>query len=84
MLSVLDVRLFFALISFTVVLNFLAILYRLSPFWTVYVFELVVGIFNTWPIDNKLDDRLFNFIISFWVVLNFLAMAYRLSPLTTV
>ncbi len=80
----------------TVVLNFLAMEYRLSPFFTIYIllvlgadglvgtiFE-VAGIFNFWPICKLVFGKLFNIIMAEAVVLYLLAMEYRLSPLFTV
>ena len=52
----------------TVVLLSLAILHKVSPFFTVYIFSNV-GIFNIWPIDKVLSFKLFNFFISSAVVL---------------
>ena len=56
------IKLLASFISCTDMLYSLAIEYNVSPDFTVYLFSstssLSPGIFNTWPIDNKLDVRL--------------------------
>lgn len=84
---VLLVKLFFSFKAFTVVLNLFAILYKESPFTTVYSVSFSDGIFftyNFWPIDSVFDVKLFIFFSSSTVKLYFLDIWYRVSPLFTV
>ena len=84
-------RLFNCFNSFTVVLYWLAILYKLSPLFTMYVFvpdgvgvAVFVGNTSVCPILSVLDVKLLIFFSSFTVVLNFLAILHKLSPFWTV
>ena len=79
--------------SLTEVLKLIAIRYRLSPLFTVYIFSVVIlllllilflGIISFWLIDNKLLERLLSFLISSTEVLNFFEMEYKLSPDLTI
>lgn len=81
-----DERLFNLFISSTDVSNFLAMEYKLSPFWTVYVVSKLsfVGIFRTSPIDKRFDVRLLAFFMASTVVLYSFDILYRESPLFTV
>ena len=86
--NVLLVKLFSSFRISTVVLLSDAILYRVSPFWTVYIFCDVspdaVGSFRVWPIVSALVDRLFNVFKTDTVVLYLFAIWYRVSPDLTV
>lgn len=78
------------------VLYCLAIAYKVSPDFTVYVpvvgvideevppFDSKLGILNCCPILNVLLVRLFKFFIASTVVLYFFAMLHKLSPDLTV
>ncbi len=86
-------KLFAFIKSFTFMLNFLAIEYRLSPFWTLYVMLLVLlsgvsvlfsFIFKICPILNVFDVRLFNLFNSSTDRLNLCAIEYKVSPFCTV
>lgn len=81
-----DERLFNLFISSIDVSNFLAMEYKLSPFWTVYVVSklLSVGIFRTWPIDSRFDVKLLALLMASTVVLYSFDILYRESPLFTV
>ena len=75
----------------TVVLNFWAIEYKLSPDWTVYSSVLssgrllsVVGIFKIWQIVKVLLVKLFKVFKAWTVVLKRLAIEYKVSPYLTV
>ena len=82
------VRLFKDIIVSTVVLKLLAIVYSVSPCFTVYSWVpssilIDVGTCNNWPIVNVLLVkllRLFNISID---VLNLWAIEYSVSPLDT-
>ena len=82
---VFDGRLFSCFSLSTVVLNLLAIEYRVSPFSTMYVVvDVVLGTRIVWPTDKRFDVRLFNCFNSSTVVLFSLAIEYSVSPLFTV
>ena len=69
--KIFDVKLFNFFRISTVVLNSCAILYKLSPFFTVYVSGSLIGegIFNNCPTLNVFYERLFKFFNSSTVTL---------------
>ena len=81
-----ELRLFNSFSLFTVVLYFLAIEYRESPGFTVYVVSLEVpnGILNTSPIWRVLVVRLLALLIASTVTLYWPAILYKESPDLTV
>lgn len=79
------VRLFKSFILSMVVLYLLAIEYKESPFFTMYVDSgnNALGIFSNCPVDRILDVRLFAFFNSSTVVLLAAAIEYKVSPFLT-
>lgn len=81
MLNKLLVKLFTFFRFWTLILYLSAILYKLSPDFTVYVVVVLVsGIISSWPIISVLFVRPLAFFNSSIVVLYFWATEYRLSP----
>ena len=80
------VKLFKVFNRSTVVLNLLAIEYKLSPFstWYTLLSSSKEGTCNIFPICKILVSKLFNFLIVSTVVSNFFAILYKLSPFKTV
>ena len=84
-LRILLVKLLILFSSSTVVLYLLAMEYKESPFFTVYVDSgnNALGIFSYCPVDRILDVRLFAFFNSSTVVLLAIAIEYKVSPFLT-
>lgn len=84
-LRILLVKLLILFSSSTVVLYLLAIEYKESPFFTIYVDSgnNALGIFSNCPVDRILDVKLLILFNSSTVVLLAAAIEYKVSPFLT-